>query len=525
MRGLATHLVAEGIPHPDTVVALRRRWADEPDRTTRCDLVLAFGAVYTWQPDDALHDGLNALLTSADPQLALAACHALARTDPAVPARQVAVLVRAIQDPDAAVWQRSGWFDGPVGTLVQTTGALLTAYPDAATTFLTGIADRGAGPRAAVLSEAMRVLSEWRTVPGPLLSLLAEALDDPAADCRYLAAFLLGCLGTDSRPHADRLAALTDDQADGGLHDQTAVGDAAVWALARLDDPRCVPGLIARLSGSRLGLPSASIRTGRDMPWPRLPSMSEALIPLCDHADALIGALTSRLATADPTLTISLCSVLAEWGPAAAAAVPALAALRPTRTIVPAVATAAGAIGPAAASVASALRAHVAEPTVAWALWRTGADPELGADALIRHVTQHRGPNAAIRLLADLGPRAAACVDLLGELIRSDNEWTRARTAHALWRITGDPAQPVAVLTELTQPLARGDCRPVRLAALDDLAEIGLRTPEVTAVAESVMTAPHRLAYFGGWCTFDEDDRARAAAADLLGRDEPVPRA
>jgi hypothetical protein len=75
----------------------------------------------------------------------------------------------------------------------------------------------------------------------------------------------------------------------------------------------------------------------------------------------------------------------------------------------------------------------------------------------------------------------------------------------------------VAVLTVLAQPLAQGRCRPVRIAALRYLADMAIVDDHVPAVARAITDNPHRIAYFGGWRVFTEDEEIRSAASALLG--------
>ncbi|MET9225849.1 hypothetical protein [Lentzea sp. NPDC003310] len=155
-------------------------------------------------------------------------------------------------------------------------------------------------------------------------------------------------------------------------------------------------------------------------------------------------------------------------------------------------------------------------PAVAWTLWRTGADPDLGLTALTRHLTRPEPRHTTIALVADLGHDAAACADALRGLTRSADPWMQAEAAHALWRVTGDPAEATAVLTELSQPLAQADCLPARIAALCHLVDIGVVDARIRSMAESIIANPQRIAYSGGWRSFTEDEQVRAAASALL---------
>jgi HEAT repeat protein len=521
VRRETTVLVADGIRHPSSVAAVERRWRGETDLTTRIDLVLAMGAMCAREPVESLHAELVALLHAEDLQLRLAAVHALAGSENAVAARHVDTLVRAVLHPDAVLWRGSAWIGGSLATLVHATGSLLSADPDAATAFVLGIGrGRDADGRVAVLGQVLTVLSDWRTATDPILPWLADHLDDDVAEVRYHSAALLACLGPAAAPHADRLATLATDPVRRDSRAPVTVGDAALWALARLDDPRCLPGLVERLSGDRLGFATAGVHFGRGTPSLGQPGIHEVLIPLRRHADTLIGAVAARLASPaqDRVLTMNLCEVVAAWGPSAEEALPTLVALLEDNDdyVVTRAATAIGAIGPTAASAAKALRRRISVPAAAWALWRTGAAPDRGAEAVARHVAEGRGHHPAIALLADLGPLAAASTPLLRDLLRSTDDWTRVEAAHALWRVTGAPAESVAVLTDLAEPLGHGHCLPVRIRALRHLAEIGVTTERVLAIAHAIIDNPRRIAYFGGWRTFTEDEAVRAASTRLL---------
>ena len=497
VRRAATVLVADGVRHPSAVAALEARWRGETDPVTRLDLVLALG----------VRGRVESVHASDDLQLRLAALHA---SGPADAARHVDTLVRAVLHPDAVRWRDSARIRGGI---VAATGALLTADPVAATAFAVEVGRAGDDDqRVAALGQVTRVASEWHATPDAVPPFLAERLDDTAPEVRYRAAALLACLREPRS--ADRLAALVDDPARRAFRLSTTVGDAAVWALATVVDPRCLPGLVDRLTGDRLGFTTASHHAGRGMNLMEQPGIHEVLIPLHRHADTLVGPVVARLdPVRDRVLTMSLCRVVAAWGHAAEAALPALVDLLAVDDdyVVTRAAEAVGALGPVAAGAATALRRKASVPTAAWALWRTGADPD--ADALLRHAAE--GNSLAVEHLADIGPLAP--VSLLHDLVRSADEWTRVRAAHTLWRATGDPSTPVTALAEIAEPLARGECRPVRIQALERLAEIGATTDGVRATARAITENPRRISYFGGWRAFTEDEAVRTAARTLLG--------
>ncbi len=522
VRREATLLVADGIRHPDAVRALRRRWEVETDRVTRWDLVLALGVVCARQPaDEPLRAALLPLLTHDDLQIRLAAVHALTGSEPGAAVSHVDTLVRAVLHDDAAGWQESAWIGGNRSTIIHSTGALMRPDPVAATAYTIGISRGGDTDQlVATMDEAGRVLTEWRTVTGAILPFLADHLDHAASEVRYRAAYLLACLGTEATAFADQLATLAADSALRDSRKQVTVGDAAVWALARQHDPRCLPGLIERLTSRRLGFDTAASHFGRDAFVLWQPGIDEVLIPLHEHTEILIGAVATRLAAArdDKALASSLCRVIEQWGPSAEAALPAVAPLLETgdKHLFGTAARALGGIGPAGAAFAGTLRRRSGEPDAAWALWRTGADLELGKDMLVRHVVEHRGQHHGIRLLADLGSEAASCTDLLRQVMHAGDDWARVEAAHTLWRVSGDPGGPAAVLTDVARPLAEGTGLPVRLAAMRYLAAIGTTIELATGIAQAVLDNPRRIAYFGGWRAFTEDEDLRTAAARLL---------
>jgi hypothetical protein len=62
--------------------------------------------------------------------------------------------------------------------------------------------------------------------------------------------------------------------------------------------------------------------------------------------------------------------------------------------------------------------------------------------------TPPHGPEG-LRLLADLGPAAAAHASMIRARLTDSYEWIRAEAALALWRCTGDTADTVPVLVRL----------------------------------------------------------------------------
>ena len=518
-------VVTSEVPHAEAEAALWRRWLQEDDRVTRWDLVLAFGKLFATDPvDGRVWAELHRLAGGDDVQLRFAALQALAESEPALPASRLTDLVEAVLHADAAQWQHSVWIGDAPTAAVRAAGELLRCDPAAAAAFSVRVGRRGdADQRVASLHHAALLLAEWRTATDVLLPHLADLLDDSDPEVRYRAVHLLGCLGTDAAGHADRLAELVDDTMLRGSRKPVTVGDAAVWALARQRDPRCVAGLVRRLTGDRLGFETNSIhysgRAERVFVFAQ-PSISEALIPVREYANVLIEPVTARLAaTTDTNLIRCLCAVVAAWTPEAGPLVPLLIPLLARDDVWPAAAHALGSLGPAAVAATDALRRRAEretrDPTAAWAWFRVAADPE-AVRVLLRMLADEPRHTGVVRRLGDVGQHAAAAIPHLAELAVLPDPWVRIEAAYTHWRISGDPALAVSTLIDVVRPLASATaCAPVQCVALRYLGDIGEPAAEAAPLAVAVLANPRRLASTGGWRAFIEDEELRDAASYL----------
>lgn len=505
VRRAATWLLSRGgLPVQAVTAAIWRRWRVEDDRVTRWDLVAAFGALL--ERDHHATDIralVHELLDDADAQIGLAAVHALAEAEPDLPTARVAQLLAAVRDPDVSAWADSAWF-GP--SIINPTGRLLHRDPVAAAGFALAIG-RGSGrdERVAGLEQAAALLVQWRTVTPLLHDYLVDRLADDDAEVRFRAAYLLACVPTPTA--GDALAALAADTTPRDSRRDVTVGDAAVWALARMGDARCVSPIRQRLAGPRLGFAAhGQFTTPSPETWAGfwLPAVDEALTPLVAHAATLVPVMQVGSSHA-------MCRLLGSWGAASAPAVPQLVALLGRRDLETTAAEALGGIGPAAAHAAADLRRHASTPAAAWAHWRVTGDPALALAALANgQLDRH------LRKLGDLGPLAAREADRLRRRTESNDDWVRAEAAYAHYRVTTDPAVAVAVLTEVANPLTDGTCHPVMITALEYLAAIGRPAEPAHPIARAVLDSPRRLFYFTGWHAFDEDERLRAAATSLV---------
>lgn len=519
-----------------TLPALLAQWDAERDPATRLDLALALGCAALRRPtgdrDTEALALLHRLLADREPQLRLAAVHALAPTDPGLAPRHLGAVLAALRDPGVGLWRETGAAGCGVLGMQSWTADL---YQDSAAPYVLGLlADHpDAEQRAGALSLAGWLLSQRRSHTPALLPGIAARLTDPDPEVRFRATELLACLGPDAAARGDAVAGLLDDT--GVFGNSGTVADAAVWALARMGDPRCVPALVDRLTGPRLGFPCSSTHRSRlgSTHWPELPALHELLIPLQDHADRFVPAIRVRLRDADhPQLVRSLCEVLSVWGPLATAALPELLALLDGESTWMHAATALGSIGPAGGAAHDALRSRAAAAAAeaeteaasgrhavlaAWAAYRVGGEPGPALAVIGPAATEGRFRHPALRRLADLGPHAAPYADRLRELTADRDPWTVVEAAHALWAATGDTDTAVPALLAVCRPLLQGRYLPAMPAAVRHLTRIGGPAvhPTATVLAE-VLHQDERLTASADWRAFTEDDALRAAVTDLL---------
>ncbi|GAA1820471.1 hypothetical protein [Actinomadura chokoriensis] len=251
------------------------------------------------------------------------------------------------------------------------------------------------------------------------------------------------------------------------------------------------------------------------------PALRTLLAPLSGHAGVLLPAIRARLV--EPDIARGLAEALAEWGAAAAPAVPELIRLIGTDATIEA-ARALAAIGPAAADAASVLDAPlgtqnpwVARQTAAvlpWAVWKVTGDPA----RLLAALAEGLDPRSHHQLpyIADLGPLAAAHADRLRALLDVRSHWTSVEAAHAYYQATGDAEAAERVLSPEAHELAAGRYLPVRWAAMRYLAQISPAAPDVQRAARTILSSDRRHHYGNGWCAFTEDRELRDLASRLL---------
>lgn len=454
--------------------ALRNRLARETDRVTRWELVAALAAR---SPDP---DGGGSLVEDADPQIRLIAQHA------ADPPAYLASLTQAV--PAVGRWPDRAW-----------TRLARRSHPGALTV---------------TLPEAMEVLRRWRSATGEILPLLGELLYAPDPLLRFRAAYALACV--DPEPYADRLADLCDDESPG---DRGTVADAAVWALARLDDDRARSAL-----ADRLYEPRSSYRQSRTLARSanvfafELPSVFEIVTaygPAGGLADAVVDAIDRDAHQEWPYLAAGLCHQMDRWGENAAAAVPALRRIMRGRYphFITAASIALGHIGPAAADAVPELAAWVgaSSPDAAIALWRVTGDPAPALGMIAKTGVEFWLSEGGC--LAELGPLASSFAPAVNDALNSEWEWIRVEAATTLWRIAADTSG-VETLAAAAGPLAGGRFAPYRRAALEALVDIGQPNERL---ARAILGRPDRVGHAPNWRAFDNDQACCIAAGKLLG--------
>ncbi|MEU1488386.1 hypothetical protein [Streptomyces sp. NPDC005752] len=525
-RGSAHLLGVCDSPGEHVLPALFRCWQAEADPVARLDVVLGLGRAVEREPAGvhaaAVHDLLRELLDAPEEQVRLAAVHALASVDHDLPVRRLSVLLEAIRNPSVELWRHTGSVEAGVQGVQHWTGALFTGPSPA---FALGLLDEhpDVEQRIGALNQAGALLTRWRSPSAPLLPSIAARLDDPATEVRFRAAELMACLGPKAVAHADQVAALLDDTAARTTRAGSTVAEAAVWALARLNDARCLPGLIEAMAGSRSGFASASSYYPATIGLHHavLPNLEEVLIFLPDHAESLLGPLGERLdAATDEHVVSRLCKVLADWGPAAEAAVPQLLGLlEDDRTWAAAAAALAG-IGRAGNGARDLLLARTGPreeraEMAAWAWWKIGGEPGPALEVIGRAAGEKYISRASLRTLADLGPHAARYADQLRRLTADSDHWTSVEAAHALWAVTGDTETTVPAMTAAVRALADGTCLPVALPALRYLALTGRAARPAAQLLRDVPSRDQRLRSNGGWRGFTEDEAVRDALEEL----------
>ena len=256
---------------------------------------------------------------------------------------------------------------------------------------------------------------------------------------------------------------------------------------------------------------------------------------LSPYADALLPAVMYRLAQPGTGcwhyVHDDLLHGLATWHNQAAGAAVALTDLlvRPGEDQAT-IATILGRIGPAATIAVPVLDELLLNAAIelagvlAWARWRiTGERTGQTAQTLaVMAGTPPHGPEG-LRLLADLGPAAAAHAPMIRAGLTDSYEWVRAEAAHALWRCTGDTASTVPVLVRLLGGYSWLPMfAPVHSVAVECLGYIGAPAEPAAPILIGYLEADQRRGFVAQRhdpISWDQHGQRLAAAA--LGRISP----
>ncbi|MEV7324442.1 HEAT repeat domain-containing protein [Streptomyces sp. NPDC093970] len=531
----------EALPLADGIDPLLERWDTETDPTVRLPLLLALGAAASDSGEAAarVRAVVREVLRTGPDVLRVAAVHAWAAFDALAPVRELDLLVEVLSDTSARPRFEDIWYEPNVDDaysrtdLVWSTATLFEDMPATALRFvlrLVGAARRtGDSPLcAAALDEAWRLLVVRPSTASELLPLAGELLADPDAGVRYRAAHLLAVLGVRAAPYADGLAALLDDPGEAGFLDGT-VGEHARWALTRIGDPRAMPELIERLYEPYRGQYSRSYT----MDEPRRPEEWEVLTPLRAHAEVLLPPIRALLREdgADGPLTGTFLKVLKAWGPAAAPALPEVAALvNETRHSLEAV-DALAAMGPAAAAAEPAVRActvleHPGKlRRLAWAAWRLGGDRDTALRLVGEAALSGDWYYATVGLLGDFGPAALPYAGAVRQLMADSGTrpWAERDAAVALWSITGEAEPSLSVLEKQVLSAADDESHVGLLPALRAITRIGTVPPGVRAALHGLRETDRRLSPYRDYRAFLEDEEVRSVIDEALALPTPPP--
>jgi hypothetical protein len=368
------------------------------------------------------------------------------------------------------------------------------------------------------MAEAGSVMMKWRSATDDLLPLIASGLDG-FAGVREAALHLLAANGEAAWPWSDAIANLVPE---GGRTEALAV-----WALARLVDPRAVPSVQRSLAGDPGMYPFGATHYTDGFYWlTQDPGIGDVLLPLAPYADSLLPAIRLRLRPEAPTpLAYNLCEALRAFGERAVDALPELQAMLGTELHAPVCGVIAG-LGPAAVEASDKLRT-VGDSTAAWVLYRVTGDPEpllehlggVDGDEVIGSFSDH---------LADLGPLAIRYAPQIERaLIERPHYWPTWRgvkLANAHFRVTGDPRLCLDVFDAALDPLRHNRQMPVSRQVLRYLTDLGPAADRFTELLTGAVNQDERLVYSGGWRGIAEDDEARALAAAAIAAATASPR-
>ncbi|MFD3994556.1 hypothetical protein [Streptomyces sp. NPDC058548] len=516
---------------------LLERWRVETDPAVRLLLLLALGEVTAagraGEQADAVRAVLADVLDGDDPVMWVAAVHASAGLDRDLPLRHMDRLIEVFTDLALRPRFEEVWYSPNVDDpwtredVVRWTADLLAHDVEAELSFVVTLieASRRSADTALcreALDVAWLLLADNRSAEAVLLPIAGGLLTDADGPVRLRAANILAVLGPASAPYADRLAELLDDHASDDLLDGT-VREFARWALARIDDPRALPGLIEQLRAQE-----EEQGRGYVISEPRRPEVAEVLIPLRAHADVLLPAILETIRESGPRARAigTFLGVLEAWGgePLTAALPDILPLLADTWTS-GMVLGILSAMGPAAASAEPALRACQVpddpghHDRVARTALRIGEDREAVLRTLGEEVMTAEDPSyATVSALAEFGRDAAPYADGVRAAMENPRHWSRINAAITLWEITGQVEPTLRVLEEFILPLADGgEDYGLFRDALRALIRMGEISPAIRTALLTVRQSERRLSVESAYPRIIQDKELRGLVEEALG--------
>jgi HEAT repeat protein len=430
--------------HPEIALPALVKLAGSDLANVRGQAVLALGRFGRRAAGEL--DLLQSRLKDAEPAVRMAAAEALANLGPAAAAAGPA-LTEALKDAEGAVTIRAAEALGRIGGAGVNALAKLLDDPHYGLLALQSLESMGAAARPAVpkllellkqedglpqrdLCLAVAAAGAPPRVAGPVLREIAGKADSPA---RAAAIYALGRIGDTSA-----IKLITNAVED----DDPRVQLASSWALLQLDPGNeehvkiAVPRLIQALSR-----PEAPVRL----------EAARTLGSLGPKGAAAQGALLERLATDDERLVrIASAMAVAEFGDAAASAVPALSELV------------------------------------------QGTDPQ--------------ARRAALFALGRIGSPAAAAGELLKAQVQSGHAADRALAAWALLRVRSDAGDVQTALPVVLSAIAHERPEvvvPLVLAA----GRVGKSRPEVQRIIDVLKSSEDPALRAAAWTVSDEWSR------------------
>lgn len=537
LRHEAINLAACMLPLERAERLLTAMLESGPDSATLIDIGAALATLSrrdtAWSRPKVL---LASLAESDDPQVRLAALLDIDITTDSDAERLVNATLAALGDDSLHVWGRTtSGCSGP-GPLVHNAAGKLLDWPSQSLDLLSSAAVRTGALRdadddvlLAVLSEAGSLLSRWRTVGAGVAALAATHLRSGNPAVRFRCCYLFACAGDVAAPHADAVASLlTDTATSPGPHSPGAVASAAVWALSRMGDARCLPPIIEDLGrrAAHFGGITSVAGSGPFMFWEI--GIGQVLAPLRGQAWTLVPHLERALPQAAKDYrALRIAEVLDEWGLAGNAPKEVVDQLKDVTAWKQAAMTIGllGSVVPSQRRRAARLLTRRSPDDPALASWvhRRVTGRDLDAHSTLTHILDaaNSHPGRSTYLGQDFGrytaSRPAATEDDLKrirDLVASDDPWTRVRSAEGLWHLTrSDDA--VAVFIDVAEGY---ETHPQPAVAALEWATTAGPTIAVRfrKAAGSLIDRDQRLGTTAGWTAIHLDERACAAARRVL---------